>query len=83
MTLADRIASYLERFGPLTAEEIARATHSRPMSVRDALQAEERFVAVRVPNRSRRAVGWMLRAEDVEGRDESGRVLAQDVVGLA
>jgi len=75
VTLADRIASFLERYAPLTVEEIARDLRSRPQSVRDALRAEDRFVAVRLPNRSRRAVGWMLAAQDIERQDESGRVV--------
>ena len=77
------IMSAFRDLPPAAFEEIARDLHSRPASVRETLREDERFVAVRAPNRSQRAVGWMLRAEYVEGRDESGRVLAQDVVGLA
>lgn len=74
MNLADRIEAHLEDIAPLTAEEIAADLRVRPVAVRRALRGDNlRFVAVRLPNRSHKAVGWMLTPLRQRPRDDSGR----------
>jgi len=71
--LSDRIEAALFWEAPLTATDISRSVRARDKAVRETLKADDRFVAVRLPGRSCKAVGWMLRAVVT---DESGRVTA-------